>query len=91
MLGFFLVVTRKRKKDSVVSYTRMIQEAGPLAEGREVGWGAVFAGATDIRYLRVCFSSGLVHGGPRRSCGLSPSALKMVLKCTSTRGLHGHL
>lgn len=23
--------------------------------------------------------------------GLSPSALKMVLKCTSTRGLHGHL
>lgn len=25
------------------------------------------------------------------SHGLSPSTLKMVFKCTSTRGLHGHL
>ena len=56
----------QEKKKGFCSYTKMIQEAGPSAEGREVCVG-VLAGATDVRYLRVCFSSGLVHGGPKRS------------------------
>lgn len=89
MLGF-LVVTRKEKEDSVVSYTRMIQEAGPLAgQGGGVGGGLCWSHWYQIPACMLLIRTG--PWGPRRSCGLSPSALKMVLKCTSTRGLHGHL
>lgn len=65
-VGLFLGGYQEKRK-GFCSYTKMIQEAGPLAEGRELCVCGVFAGAPDVRYLRVCFSSGLVHRGPKRS------------------------